>query len=284
MAELPDYVERVGQNIKAFLLDAPSGFLATPKTVVAGLNFRGVESENVTSLAFGAAVAIGLLIWPGLVLLWRRGETLIPLSVLLSLALISITPWPGQVGRYLLPLGGVFAISMVVVLQWLSERGRPSLRRYSFPAIVIVFLGLPLLFNAVGSAFFYNFLRPAQAEPLYPVRARLFSFENNWAGFNQAHSWLRSNSQPDDIVASSSPQWTYILTRRHAVMPPFENDPAESQRLLDGVPVAFLIVDTFKFIDVAQRYAEKAVLAHPDRWEKAYVSDDGTATVYRRNK
>ena len=283
-ADLAEYARRVLANTRVVLIDVPSSFIASPKNVVSGLGLLGVESGAVKALVSAAAVAIGLAIWLGLAILAIGRSLLIPGFVLLSLAAMSSTPWPEQINRYLLPLGPLFAISAMVVAQKLATLGGTLRRSVVYPAVVALFVVLPLLFNVVGNFFFFTFLRPAEAAGLYSPEDRLFTFEQSWKGQNAASAWLKENSGPNEIVATSTPQWTFLISGRRSVMPPFEADPDKAQRLLDGVPARYLMIDTFQFIDVSRRYAQKAIDAHPDLWRRVYTSSDGATSIFRREE
>ena len=54
---------------------------------------------------------------------------------------------------------------------------------------------------------------------------------------------LRARARAGDVVAATDPQWVYLRSGLKSVFPPFDLDPARAQRLLDSVPVTFLMVD-----------------------------------------
>ena len=58
-------------------------------------------------------------------------------------------------------------------------------------------------------------------------------------------AWIDAHAPPEAIVATTSPHLCYLLTGRHAVLPPMEIDPAHARRLLEAVPVSYVIVDEF---------------------------------------
>jgi hypothetical protein len=63
-------------------------------------------------------------------------------------------------------------------------------------------------------------------------------------------------------------------------MPPMEANASEAQRLLDTVPVTWVIIDEMEFLDTARVYARPVVEGATDRWELAHRF--GQTTVYRR--
>jgi len=64
------------------------------------------------------------------------------------------------------------------------------------------------------------------------------------------------------------------------VMPPMAHDPAEARRLLDTLPVRWVIVDELKFLDISERYARPAVEGETKDWR--LVKTIGGARIYRR--
>jgi hypothetical protein len=70
------------------------------------------------------------------------------------------------------------------------------------------------------------------------------------------------------------------MSGRRAVMPPMEVDPGKAERLLATVPVSYVVVDQFDFMDISRRYAAPAVAYDPTRWE--LVQRFNKTLVYRR--
>ena len=60
-------------------------------------------------------------------------------------------------------------------------------------------------------------------------------------------AWIDAHAPPDAIVATASPHLCYLLTGRHAVLPPMESDPVYARQLLEAVPVSYVIVDELEF-------------------------------------
>lgn len=238
------------------------------------------------TLAGLALAAVGLLGLGGLAIFLRQGEWGIPLYAAASIALIGSTPWPGQFARYLLPLAPFLSISLLLALSALAAaawRRGPRAGRLAAWAAAMVLVGilagqalsLWLVFNR-----YHHQVRYAvrQGEE---VRYRLFFYGRSWPAFDAAADWLRERSRPGEVIATSIPHWTFLRTGRQAVMPPFEPDPAEAQRLLDTVPVSYVIVDEFEFLDVSRRYAAPAVRGAAG-WEEVFSTRDGAVQVYRR--
>jgi hypothetical protein len=111
---------------------------------------------------------------------------------------------------------------------------------------------------------------------------RLFFYTEAWQLHDAALDWLAGEANPREIVATSTHHWVYLKTGLRAVMPPFEADVRAAQRLVDSVPVSYLIVDNLEFRDMSRRYAAPIVEAFPERWELIYSSAEKGSRIYRR--
>jgi len=74
----------------------------------------------------------------------------------------------------------------------------------------------------------------------------------------------------------------YLATGLRAVLPPFEIEAAEAERLLESVPVDYLVIDDLEFVDVTRRYAEPVVRAYPERWTLVRGDPTSGSRIYRR--
>lgn len=66
------------------------------------------------------------------------------------------------------------------------------------------------------------------------------------------------------------------------MLPPMEVDAWRAERLLEAVPVAYVIVDKLDFVDVTRRYALPAVETDPAKWRLVH-SVEGAKIYERRN-
>ena len=64
-------------------------------------------------------------------------------------------------------------------------------------------------------------------------------------------------------------------------MPPFEADPAEAQRLIDTVPVEYLILERGQAIDT-ESFILPVVQSFPDLWREVYAEPEGRLVIYQR--
>nr|MBA3554596.1 hypothetical protein [Gemmatimonadales bacterium] len=238
-------------------------------------------------LAEAALLVLSLPVLAGLVLLARRGYTLLVLYVAGSLALICVTPWPGQFGRYLVPLTPFLILALLFSLRSLVEHTARSSTpwRRGTRSIMAGVIGLILVQQTYTIyKLFTKHHQPATYRDAEGRRheQRLFFYLHSWQRHEGGVDWLTRHARPGEVVGTSTPHWVYLKTGLPSVMPPYEADPREAQRLMESVPLTYLIVDSLEFIDVGRRYTIPAVEAAPDRWELVYHDPDGAPSIYRR--
>jgi hypothetical protein len=215
-----------------------------------------------------------------LVLLAFRGEWSIPLYVAGSGILMSLTPWPSQFDRYLAPLTPLLAIALLLAL----GETRKHLPRLISAFFLLVVLGILSMQAGVLLTVYTADHQPATYEDASGQRReyRLFFYPPAWQQYDAALAWLKRTAKPEEIVATSAPQWVYLQTGLRAVLPPFERDVAEAERLVESVPVEYLIIDDLGFVDVSSRYAAPIVRTFPERWTLIHSTPDGGTRIYRR--
>jgi hypothetical protein len=94
--------------------------------------------------------------------------------------------------------------------------------------------------------------------------------------------WVDRSAGANDIIATANPQLLYLYTGRKSVMPPMEIDTAKALRYLDSVPVRYMIVGDFRFLNVDLRYAGPTVYENPNAWKLVFTSSDQKTHVYER--
>jgi hypothetical protein len=202
-------------------------------------------------------------------------------------AMIAVTPWPGQFVRYLVPLTPFLTLALVTVLA-LAARKSSETRARGWRALHAMLLA------AVALIVVQQALTMGRAVAKHPVPAvitdragqrheySLFFYDRSWRQYDRGLDWLARQARPGEIVATSAPHWAYLRTGLPAVMPPYEADPKVADSLLDQVPATYLIVDQLAFIDVGRRYTLPVVDGAPDRWRLIYASTDSGPRIYRR--
>jgi hypothetical protein len=147
--------------------------------------------------------------------------------------------------------------------------------------VVVVVLGTEVMADLHAYLFRHEKVY-AQAGLRGGAAGRLFYYDRSWAAFDAALAWLDGQAGPGAILATAAPHWAFLKSGRKAVLMPMERDPDEAQRLLDAVPVTYLIVDEMDSLDVARRYGEPAIHRHAGRWRLVYRAPDSNTRVYQR--
>ena len=111
---------------------------------------------------------------------------------------------------------------------------------------------------------------------------RLLTYKKEWHSLDAALEWLRVHAPPDAIVATPVPQLTYLRSRHKAVLPPFELDRLKASRLLDDVPVEYLLVDKLGGPHITERYTAPLADPQPEKWKLVFTAPDGGTRIYER--
>jgi hypothetical protein len=109
----------------------------------------------------------------------------------------------------------------------------------------------------------------------------LFAHDSSWQDWEKAAAWTDAHAPRKAIVATSAPHFFYLRTGLHAVLPPMESDPIRARVLLETVPVSFVIVDNWEFLDMSRRYARPAVESDATGWR--VVQSINATKIYERD-
>jgi hypothetical protein len=233
-------------------------------------------------------LGFGALVVAGVVILARRGAWLMVFVILGSVGLVCTTPWPAQFTRYLAPLAPFLTIAAVCALSWIGATLRArelgwarTVGRVGLASVLV----LTFIVQAHAASSMFRYHQSAEACSFVPAgsnadAARFFFHDRFWRTWEEALAWIDAHAPPDAIVATSSPHLCYLLTGRHAVLPPMESDPVHARRLLEAVPVSYVIVDELEFVDISRRYAFPAVENDPAGWRLAHSI--GATRIYGR--
>jgi hypothetical protein len=282
---------RIGRNVIA----VPEG-MGEALSVPAGFWKSGLRKINAEIgvdllplwLAFIPLVLLGCLAIGGTILLAIHRELFIPLYVAAAVGLICLTPWPQQVMRYLTPVTPFLALALVYALLRIREASRQRFpKRWKKIGSLFGVSVLAGLFFMQGVALGVSYVLAHQPVHYYDdcgkeAVYRLFFYDEPWQSLDTALEWVRRQAHPGDIIATTVPHWAYVRTGLKAVMPPMEIDSDRARRLLDSVPVRFVILDDLPYPDISPRYAAPAVEGHSDLWKCVYIAPGGRARVYER--
>ena len=234
-------------------------------------------------------IAIGCLVIGGMVLLWTRQEWFIPLYFSVYVLVTCLTPWPEQFWRYFAPLTPFLALSLFYLLAsvaaWCTRRERRWDRKVTSLLTVLL---LFMIFLVHGWTSTQAWARGRTPVTYYDVSGneikypRLFYHDPRWEPVNTALEWLRRHGKPGDVIAATAPHSAYLRTGLKAVLPPLESDRERAQRLLDSVPVKYVILDVLGIPGISERYAAPTIERHPQMWKPVYVAPDGGARIYER--
>lgn len=217
------------------------------------------------------------IILGGIGLQLANREWFIPTYVLISLAAICLTPWPGQFQRYLVPLAPFLSLSFFRTLLVLRDRLYSGLpKRWKAFGVVAVCSIVCLIFVQQSFSASLVFTRWHQQATFTDLNGRsqgyrLFFYHDSYRTLDGALDWLKQRAKPGDVVAVSMPHWVYLRTGLKAVMPPFESDPVKAQQLLDSIPVNYLVLDEELAVDT-RKYTFPVIHNFPDRWKLVYSS------------
>jgi hypothetical protein len=230
------------------------------------------------------AIPLGALVIGGLLLLARR-ETALVVYVALSLAAICATPFQAQFPRYLLPLYPFLALALFEFLQWVTARVR--LRWPVFPqalAVAVPWAVLALVAHRAAVEAFELYAKHHQQVSYIqngrPVSYRLFYYGRGHVDLDAALDWLNGRAAPGDVLAAPDPQWAYLRIGRRTVLPPFVLDGREGQRLIDSVPVKYLITSTDP--DGYNRFTTPLLAANPQAWRQVWTGPNGVVVIHER--
>jgi hypothetical protein len=289
-----DLLGRVGQNLLVLpqSIGESAWIAAASAPYVLDKMFRGLRlpwaqpaRDPVLAVTKVCLTLIGLGALAGVALLFHRGEWLIPLYFVLSLGMISLTPWPSQFWRYLAPLTPLSMMLLILALssaaKWISHRGEWG--KTAAAALGTVPLTSMLLLQAVIAAGFLQLLPISYYAPDGTERpGRQLTYEPVWHALDPALEFLRRKAGTGDIIATSVPHLAYLRTGHRAVLPPLEADADRAADFLDAVPVSYVLLDQLGLPGISERYAEPVIQQHPRAWRLVYTTPGTKVRVYQR--
>jgi hypothetical protein len=244
--------------------------------------------RRISLALFVCLVSVGLLAVIGAVVIATRREWFLSLYFGLAVGMVALTPWQIQFPRYLAPLTPLTLIFVVIALltisRWFARRS--AMGQTASTLLATAFLaGMWLVQVVIATSYFLpNLLPVSYYDAAGRERSfRLFTYEPHWHSLDFAFEWVRRNAKPGAVVAASSPHLAYLRTGHKAVLPPLEPNPQQAGRLLDEVPVSYLVLDEFPRPPISAHYAAPVVAHQPENWTLVYTAPGGGGTkVYER--
>jgi hypothetical protein len=289
----PRLVSRLTRNV-AFILPSLGGALTAQQAfwdvAVRDVNRYLARDALPIQVALIPMTAIGLVVLAGALVMVRRRQYLMPLCCGAAAVMTCVTPWPEQFARYFAPMIPFLSIMLMAALGAAldaapttdvhSPRGLAWAGRGLSVAVLTVVLAqdayvawLALRFNPARPVTYVDTAGRA-------TRGQLLFYEAEAAAMDEALEEVRRRAQPGDVVATSMPHWAYLRTGVKSILPPLEADPDYARRLLNGVPIRFVVLDELRYPRISQRYAAPAVEGHPEAWRRIYQTRDGQARLY----
>jgi len=248
-------------------------------------NWRKLTSVALRCGLFGA----GLLALAGAVLLANGRHWFLSLYFGITLATIVVTPWQNQFWRYLAPVAPLTLVFLFLAL--FSIRGwlGPWHLKWGHTAGALVTIVPAAAMLLVQSAVAAHLLRSMGPVSYYDTADRervfkLIDYGSEWHALDPAFDWVRRNAAATAVIGTTVPHLAYLRTGHKAVLPPFERDAETASRLLDQVPVRYLVLDTFERPGVSERYAAPLVAQRPQDWRLVFTAPDLVTRVYERNR
>jgi len=290
LARRRDLLDRLGTNLRA--IPTALGEAATLQRgwyvgEVARVRERFPALTPPDWMISATVWILSAMVLGGLVLLARAGHWLPVVYVAGSIALIVVTPWPAQFSRYLVPLAPILALAFVwAPAEAARHAGESNARGWRAASLV----GHTMIaFVLVQEAYTVYKLFTKHHQPAVMSdeggnihHYRLFFYDLPWRLHDDGLDWLGRRKSQQAIIATSTPHLAYLRTGMRAVMPPYEIDSAKAAKLLDGVPVTYLVVDQLSFLDVSRRYAAPVPRAAAAQWPQVYAMSDSGPRIYRR--
>jgi hypothetical protein len=224
-----------------------------------------------------AILGLGALVVAGSVVFIRRRDWTLASILLLSIALVCLTPWPEEFRRYLTPTAPFLTIAAFLALERLDTALRARGSRWATLLGRLALAGLLVLLLAVQTFAAVRFFldRDREGASFVPgggaTGPRFFYHDRSWLAWEQAAAWIGARAEPGAIVATSVPHQFYLHTNLRAVYPPMDANPEQAHRLLETVPVSYVIVDELRQGDFVRRYTLPAVESHPASWRLVHT-------------
>jgi hypothetical protein len=232
------------------------------------------------------SIFLALLAFAGAILLAAKRQFLLVGYLALSIAVMVLTPFNTQFTRYLLPLYPFFALAVFQILT-LSAKNAQHLLPAVPPAMGQAAIGVAVAAIALVEGRdlrrMYEYYDKAFAQTASTGNDRLFYYAPLGTEFDEALVWLQRNRRSSDVVAATDPQRAYLRTGMKAVLPPFELDGAKAQKLIDTVPVRYLIAEKepqLVGLGAYHRFTSALVRDNPGCWTVVWKSDH--VAIYER--
>ena len=274
-------VRRIANNLTACPLSLAESALVDHRFGIPG-------HWRKSSYALTACLVLaGLTTLAGAIIVAATPQWFLSLYFAVMTGIIALTPWQDQFWRYFAPLAPLTLIFLILALlrmrHWLGRQSVNWGQILGVAATASIMVGMVLVQLIVA----ISFLRDLLPVSYYDAngrehRLRLLTYGSPFHSTDPAFEWIRRHAPADAIVATAVPHFAYLRSGHKAVLPPFEPDPVVASRLLDQVPVNYLVLDELGGPHISERYAVPVVEQRPNDWRLVFISPDGKTRVYQR--
>jgi hypothetical protein len=226
------------------------------------------------------------VILTGAIVLLRRRECFIGCYVLFTLLLACFAPWQ-QISRYAVPIAPLLLVALLQCLMTARNYLRRS-GRWLFLFRGATYAAVVFVFTVQAGTYYLVQSRLSGPESWRNSQGALITFPQ-WLFTDQdieladATNWIKAHARATDIVAAAMPQWVYLKTGLKSVMPPFVQNPGTAKRLLDSVPVRYLIIENkSRMGNSARDHMLPMLAAFPEEWRMLYLSEERSVRVFER--
>ena len=276
-----DLIGRVARNLAAVPVGLGESALVDSRFGIP-THYRSSSLVLYTCL-----VAAGLCALAGAALVAMGRHWFLSLYFGLMVGLILLTPWQQQFWRYFAPVTPLTLIFVILALlamrRWLTYRNAQWGRIAGALVATVPVAGM-LLVQVVVAVYFLRTMPPVS---YYDGDGRertfhLLTYKRRWHSLDPAFEWVRRHARANTVVAATVPQVAYLRTGHKAVLPPFEIDHAKISRLLDEIPVDYLVLDKLEGPYISERFAAPVVAEQPEKWRLVFTAPNEEAKVYER--
>jgi hypothetical protein len=113
---------------------------------------------------------------------------------------------------------------------------------------------------------------------------KTYDYGSEWHAFDPALEWIRRNAGTATVIATTIPHLVYLRSGHKTVLPPFDTNPDTAARLLDEVPVSYIILDALGHPGISERYAAPVVAHKPEDWRLVFSAPNRMTRIYERTR
>jgi len=248
---------------------------------------RGLYAATDHAATIARLLGATSFVWLALEL---RRRSLVGLVVTSYVVFVCFWPWAPD--RFVVPLLPLLAIAALTML----ERALARVASHAIATGAIVALATSIVASNASLLASYSKQSGASGYPYFMPPAEPVT----WASYEDAFTWLRENSDPDDVVVAGFDTMTALYTERRAVRP-FVPRPDALFYGADSSPVGgvddlaevlasyrprYLFLSpmpAFPEEEPLYQLVEHYVAARPGALTRAYVGSDPRFLVYEVN-